>query len=135
MRFYALVISITVFSELLFAGSSMPVPKDTLELQILSNPTISMVDMCPPPAVCVVGGTYVTFTFDLPSCVDKLGPVSVKQVNGDKGAATLYVSAYAFMNKNSGNLECPSIRESVTYPAIGATGKIKVEMLNQIINP
>ncbi len=121
------------FADISYAGDSKSIPPGTISVDQLTTAKITTRDLCPPKLNCLVGGTIVTMTFDLPTCVDKLGPVNYRRVASAK-KVTLYVSAYAFINEMSAFVKCRSIQESVDIALISDFGDIEVKFSERLVN-
>ncbi len=134
MKHIMLILCILGFSKVAAAKNSLLIPPDTVSIDMLSSAQMTTRDMCPPGVDCVVGGTIVTLTFDLPTCLDKLGPVNFRRVKDSK-QITLYISAHAFINKWSPFVKCSSIQKSVEIALISDYAPINVEFADRLVNP
>lgn len=122
-----LIIFTLFFSLKTRAQTTFEIDKDTIALQSLKAIDVKTSPLCPPNVTCITDGTVVALKFLLPTCVDKLGPVTYKAVQNKK-YIELYVSAFAQINKSSALVKCfAPTYETAQITLIGQFGSVRVK--------
>lgn len=85
-----------------------PVPARTMSVRSVGEvKVLSTRDLCPKGALCRVGGTVVTVSAMLSSCVNTLGPVAYRAEPSEDGdSVKLFVNAVEFNNESSLVVRC-----------------------------
>jgi hypothetical protein len=104
-------------------------------MEVIEASQVKLSSLCPADVKCITDGTQVSMTFELPTCVDHLGPVTYKTTMSEDGRATLHVSALALINENSGRVRCRSYQQIVDVSIIDVKpSALSVEFLSNLAN-
>jgi hypothetical protein len=104
-----LALSVLVLSTVASASTYKQLPKNSIGLSLLTQGDVAVetpMPHCPPTAMCEVTA-ILKIKFTLTGCMDKLGPVTIKEVGyTTDGKKKLVVTAYNVHNEASKVTKC-----------------------------
>lgn len=133
-----LALSVFVFSVI--ASATTQLPKDSIALTILPEGQVTVetfMPNCPKPAMCDPAA-ILTIKFTLNGCMDKLGPVTITEVEATAdGKRKFIVTAYNIDNEASKYTKCIRAPIGVAKKVIGmgfmSNDSVEVEFTNHSV--
>lgn len=122
------------------SATTNQLPKDSIALTLLSEGQVtveSRMPNCPKPIMCEPA-TMLTIKFTLPGCMDKLGPVTIKDTGFTAdGKKKFVVTAYNINNEASKYTKCFRAPIGVATQVIGmgfmSNDSVEVEFTNYTV--
>lgn len=134
------LLALTVLVLSTVASATTQLPKDSIALTILPEGKVTVetyMPNCPKPAMCEPAA-ILKITFTLQGCMDKLGPVTIKEtgVTAD-GKMKFVVTAYNINNEASKYTKCVRAPIGVATKVIGmgflSNDSVEVEFTNHSV--